>query len=68
MIKTTKIASGRYRMTAGDLSYDIFKDHYTGYWRVRSTDIVGAPDFLDAPVKTKAEAASKVHDYLAEYA
>lgn len=49
----TKIAKGRYSATVNGMTYILFKDAYTGHWRIRYEG--GGPDWA-GPFPTMREA------------
>ena len=56
-IEMNKIGKSRYEVTAGDTTLIIFKDSYTGLWRVRQA---GGPIDYTGPFATRKEALEAI--------
>lgn len=56
----TKTGKGRYQVSHGDLILNVFKDSYTGLWRIKQE---GGPVDWAGPFKTLKEAKARISQF-----
>jgi len=44
-MRYNKVKAGQYEGTNGNVTFRIWKDYYTGQWRVTGKDVIGVPDW-----------------------